>query len=92
MLVKAKRIIGNKVVTQSGYNLGRVFDFEVETTDQNIVKYYVHGGMLDFLKEPLIINANQVVEIQKEKIIVADAIVSEKAAKKKTSPGIEYVP
>ncbi len=88
MLIKAKRIIGNKVVTQSGHYLGKVFDFEIDAIGQNIIKYYTRGGLLDFLKEPLVINANQVIEIQKEKIIVEDAVVSEKVAKKKTA--VEY--
>jgi len=88
MLIKAKRIIGNKVITQGGHYLGKVFDFEVDTTGQNIIKYYTRGGLLDFLKEPLVINAQQVVEIQKGKIIVEDAVISEKVTKKKTA--IEY--
>lgn len=90
MLIKAKRIINNKVITQSGYYLGKVFDFEVDTTGQSIVKYYAGGGLLDFSKEPLVINASQVVEIQKDKIIVEDAVVSKRTVKKKTTTGVEY--
>jgi len=90
MFIKAKRIIGHKVVTQSGHYLGKVFDFEIDTTGQNIIKYYIHGGLLDFLKEPLVINAQQVIKIQKTKIIVEDAVISEKITKKKTA--VEYAP
>jgi len=90
MLIKAKKIIGSKVFTQSGHYLGKIVDFEIDASGQNIVKYYASGGLFDLLKDPLIINASQVIEIKKDKIIVEDAIISEKVVKKKTAPGIEY--
>jgi sporulation protein YlmC with PRC-barrel domain len=91
MSIKAREVIGNRVVTQSGQSLGRVVDFEIDTISQNIIRYYTQGDLLGFLKEPLIINANQVIEIKKDKIIVEDMVVSEKVTKKKTTPNIEYV-
>ena len=66
-------------------------DFEIDGAGQNIIKYYTQGEILGFLKEPLIINASQVIEIKKEKLIVEDAIIPEKVVKKKISSGIEYV-
>lgn len=90
MFIKAKEIIGNKVVSQSGHYLGKVTDLEIDASGQNIVKYYAAGGFFDFLKESLIINASQVIEIQKKKIIVEDAVISEKVTKKKTAAGVEY--
>ena len=86
----AKNIINSKVVTQCGQLLGKVVDFEIETSNQSIIKYYVKDELISFLKEPLIINASQVIEIKDGKIIVEDAVVSEKATKKKTTPNIEY--
>ena len=80
MLIKAKKIIGCSVVTQSGYRLGKVVDFDINSSRQSIVKYYVSAGLLDFAKSPLIINPEQVVEFKDEKIIVQDAVVSEKTA------------
>jgi len=75
MFIGAKNIINNKVVTQSGQLLGKVIDFEINTLNQNIIKYYVQRDLIGFLKKPLIINANQVIEIKKDKLIVEDAVV-----------------
>jgi len=79
MLIKAKKIIGCQVVTQSNYHLGRVVDFDIDSSRQNIIKYYVSTGLLGFAKSRLIINTGQIVEIQEKKVIVEDAVVSGKA-------------
>lgn len=91
MFIKAKEIIGNKVVSQSGHFLGKVVDFEIHASGQNITKYYVSGGLFDLLKHTLIIDAKQVVEIKADRIIVEDAVISEKMVKEKVSPDMEYV-
>jgi uncharacterized protein YrrD len=91
MFIKAKKIIGNKAITQSGHSLGKIIDFEIDIGGQNIVKYYTSGGFLNLLKGPLVINANQVIEIKKDRIIVEDAVISEKLTDKKTTPDVEYV-
>ena len=75
MFIEAKNIINNKAVTQSGQILGRVIDFEIDTLSQSIVKYHIQGDLIGFLKKPLIINADQVIEIKKNKLIVEDAVV-----------------
>ncbi len=90
MFIKAKKIIGSKVVTQSGQLLGRVVNFEIDTSNQSIAKYYTQGDLFSFLKEPLVISANQVVKVKKDKIIVEDLVVSEKVIKKKTTADVEY--
>lgn len=91
MFIKAKEIIGNKVISRSGHFLGKVIDFEIDTSSQNIIKYYVSGGLFNLLKNPLIINAKQVVEIKADRIIVEDAVISEKMIKEKMSSDMEYV-
>ena len=91
MLIKAKKIINNKVVTRSGQPLGRVVDYEVDTSGQRIVKYHTHQDLLGFLKEPLIIDAAQVVDIKDDELIVEDGLVSQKISKKKTTSDVEYV-
>lgn len=91
MFIKAKEIIGNKVISRSGHFLGKVIDFEIDTSSQNIIKYYVSGGLFNLLKTPLIINAKQVVEIKADRIIVEDAVISEKMIKEKMSSDMEYV-
>lgn len=90
MLIQAKKIIGIKVFSRSSHYLGRVVDFEIDIVGQNIVKYHTSGGLFDILKEPLIIDASQVVEIQKEKIIVEDTVVPKEVTEKKTTPDVEY--
>ncbi len=75
MFIEAKNIINNKAVTQSGQLLGRVIDFEIDTINQRVVKYYIQGDLIGFLKKPLIINADQVIEIKKDKLIIKDAVV-----------------
>ena len=75
MFIEAKNIINNKAVTQSGQLLGRVIDFEIDTINQRVVKYYIQGDLIRFLKKPLIINADQVIEIKKDKLIIKDAVV-----------------
>ncbi|MBU2472617.1 PRC-barrel domain-containing protein [Patescibacteria group bacterium] len=89
MFIKAKKIIGKKVVSQSNYYLGKVVDFEIDTLSYKIVKFYTQGELLNFLREPLVINIDQVIEIQKDRIIVEDAVVPKKITKK-TTPDIEY--
>jgi|TARA_Y100000031_G_C8253029_1_gene401451 sporulation protein YlmC with PRC-barrel domain len=92
MLIKAKKIIGNKVISQSGQFLGRVVDFEIDTFGQNIIKYYVAGGFLNLPKDSLLINVKQIVEIKKDSIIVEDAVIPEKVINKKISSDVEYAP
>jgi len=77
MLIRAKKIIGNKVVSQSGQHLGRVVDFEINSNNQSIIKYYTQEDLLGRLKEPLIIEASQVIEIKEDEIVVKDALVLE---------------
>ena len=82
MFLKGKKIIGSKVFTRSGYYLGRVIDFKLDTLGQNIVEYYVLKGFFNLVKKPLIIKSSQVVEIKEKKIIVEDTLIS--------ATGIEY--
>jgi sporulation protein YlmC with PRC-barrel domain len=85
MIIRAKNIIGTKVITQAGQQLGKVVDFEINSLEQNITKYYVQGEFLRFLKEPLMIDASQVIEIKQDRIIVEDSVISEKETEKKVA-------
>ena len=87
MSIKAKEIINNKVINKSGYYLGRVVDFDIDVTTQVITKYYVQGNLLGFFEKPLIIDASQVINIKKDKIIVEDTNIQKKIIKKKTKLG-----
>ena len=91
MFIDAKKIIGNKVFSQSGSYLGKVVDFRIDISGQNIVKYYVSGDFFGLIKKPLIIDASQIIEIKEDKIIVDDAAIFEKTtSKKKAAPEVEY--
>jgi len=50
MTIKAKEIINNKVINKSGCYLGKVVDFDVDALTQAVVRYYVQGKFLGFLK------------------------------------------
>lgn len=90
MFIKAKEIINNKVISRSGYHLGRVIDFDIDVSGQVVIRYYIQGNVLGFFKEPLIINPSQVIEIKKDKIIVEDAVIPKKLVKRKTDSSVEY--
>lgn len=91
MFIDAKKIIGNKVFSQSGFYLGKVVNFRVNISGQNIVKYYVSGDFFNLIKKPLIIDASHVIEIKESKIIVEDAAISEKTTSgKKRVSEVEY--
>lgn len=77
---EAIEIIGSKVETESGQALGEVGDFFFDQIDGQIAKYYVKTGLLkNIWKGQLIIDKDQVVAICKERIVVADNILPEKA-------------
>ncbi len=50
MFIEAKGIINSKAVTQSGQFFGRIINFEIDTFSQKIVKYYIQGDLIGFLK------------------------------------------
>jgi len=73
------KIIGEKVETESGQLLGEVGDFYFDSLSGQIAKYYVKTGLLQNIwKGQLIIDKEQVVVIEKERIIVADNVLPEK--------------
>ncbi|MFH1671360.1 MAG: PRC-barrel domain-containing protein [Candidatus Portnoybacteria bacterium] len=75
MFIRGKKIIGSKVLTKSGYYLGRVVDFKLDTNGQSITEYHVIKGFFILIRRSLIIKSSQVVEIRKREIIVDDALV-----------------
>ncbi len=91
MLTKAKNVIGAKTITQSGQALGRVIDFEIDVISRQIIRYYVQSDLLGFLKQPLIINASQVIDFKNKQLVVEDAILTDQETNKQAAPDIEYV-
>ncbi|MGC9049100.1 MAG: PRC-barrel domain-containing protein [Patescibacteria group bacterium] len=69
-----KNIIGLMVYTQGGIFLGRVVDFEIEPNSGQIVKYFVKSKnpIKNLFQRKLVISKEQVISIDKEKMIVED--------------------
>lgn len=77
------KIKGNKVITQSGSNLGEVSDFEINTIQNKLEKIHVSGGIIkDLIQGELIIPATKIISINKEAITVQDGLTKEKELKK----------
>lgn len=91
MNLSANKIIGLRTLTRSGDYLGRVVSFELDTSSQTVKRYYVKKKSFGrwflnqriLLKNSLIISARQVVSIDKDKLVVEDAVLKEGAEEKK---------
>lgn len=83
MNLKKQEIINLSVYTQSNQHLGKVIDFEFETSSQSIVKYYIRSKDIikDLLTPELIISSDQVISISKVKMVVEDNVVTIKEQK-----------
>lgn len=80
MNLSKKDLIGLPVFTQSNQHLGKISDFEFEAEMQRIIKYHIKSEKLvkELLARELIINAERVISIDKEKMIVEDNVAKEK--------------
>jgi len=71
-------IVGNKVYTESGMYLGKVFDFTLDLTTFLITRIYVRPGLFGGLAKQYIIYYKNIISIEKDKITVADLTVKNK--------------
>lgn len=72
------KIKDNKVLTESGSDLGEVKDYEVDLISNKLSKIIVSGGIFrDFFRGELIIPHLQIVSLGRDAIIVKDAVVSQ---------------
>ncbi len=80
MLIDLKQLKKIKVETQSGQYLGKVIDFELETDNGSIEKYYVKSNLpvVGLFEGELLINKKQIISFDNEKMIVEDNAVKEK--------------
>ncbi len=63
------------VYTKAGDHLGRVVGVEIEAISQQIQQYKVVGGLIPSLnKKTFLISIRQVLEINKDKMIVEDLV------------------
>jgi len=70
-------LIGMKVRTKSGEELGIVYDFILDTTTGSMMKIFVKSGKI-LAGEHRIIGRNKIVSVEEDTIIVYDNTVEEK--------------
>jgi sporulation protein YlmC with PRC-barrel domain len=70
-------IVGNKVYTQSGAFLGKVFDYTLDLTSFKISRLYVRPTLLAGLARQYIIDYKSIISIEKDKIVVEDATIKD---------------
>ncbi len=89
MFIDSKQLKKVKVETQSGQYLGKIIDIELETDTGIIEKYYVKNSLSipGLFENKLIINKNQVISFDNEKMIVEDSLLKESnTGREKISP------
>lgn len=82
MRIKSKQLLNLPVYTASQHFLGRVMDFEMDTSTHQITLYAVGSSSLvkKILgeREELLIHYEQVISLTEEKMIVHDNVLKEK--------------
>ena len=81
MYLDLKTLLKLPVVTESGIELGRVHELEIDTMTHAIRRYVVEHGFIG--KESYRIAPVQIRAITSEKIIVDDAVIKEGVKKKR---------
>lgn len=86
MILNYKQLIDLPVYTEKGQHLGRISCFDINSTAQNIVKYYVkpESFIKELIAKELIIDAGQVISIDKNKMVVEENVVKAREKMKKT--------
>ena len=76
-----QQLIGLPAFTQSNQSLGRVCDFELDSETQKIIRYHLKSErtIRGLLARELIIASEQVISIDREKMVVEDNVVKEKS-------------
>lgn len=79
MRYRYKVLSGIPVETQSGETLGRLVDAVVDTDGHMVVQYVVSKSKLlsKLLPSELLVNSQQVVSVDKKKMVVRDSAVEE---------------
>jgi sporulation protein YlmC with PRC-barrel domain len=83
------KIIGARVETKSGQYIGKVNNATINFKLMCLERLYVSpASLLEFLAKDLIISAKNIVEIQKDKIIVSDTYATVKEKSIVTTPAL----
>jgi len=87
MLINQKQLKQVRAETQSGQFLGYIADFELETDTGIIEQYYIKSNNLisGLWEGKLLINKNQIINFDENKMVVEDNVLKEKAQKKALS-------
>lgn len=80
----SQNLINLQVRTESGEDVGRIADFEIDADSQKISTYYVKPGRFfsGLFSDNLLIKPAQVIAISQEQMVVEDSAVKER----KTAP------
>jgi len=89
-LLQDKEIKNLPVYGKSGSKIGRVVGFDLDPESQAIVSYYVKPQQVikGIFEGKLIVSREQVIEINKEKMIVDDSVVQSNEKKVKIASSI----
>ncbi len=81
MKINKKQLKKVKVGTQSGRYLGKIVDFEIETDTGVIENYCVKSkaSIPGLFEKKLIINKEQIISFDNQKMIVEDNVIKTKA-------------
>lgn len=72
---------GNKVETEDGDYLGKVFDFSIDIKTLDLKKIFVAKSILGLFRyDNKIISSNRIIEVLKDKIIVKNGLATVKEA------------
>jgi len=77
MRLSKEQLIGLKVETKSGQSLGMIRDFVIDTATHKIIQYLIKPNSLvkKITGELMIIHFEQVISLEKDKMIVDDNTV-----------------
>ena len=75
MIINLHNLKNLPVFTQSGIMLGQIDDLNIQIEDHYVKNYQVSSGF--FRVKKYLIKPEQIVEINKEKIVVEDAVIKE---------------
>lgn len=84
----SQNLINLPVRTESGEDVGRIADFEIDADSQKISAYYVKPGrfLSGLFSDNLLIKPAQVIAISLEQMIVEDNAVKEKIVAPASQP------
>lgn len=84
MILRGNKIIGLPVYTKSNQYLGRVKNLEIDSVSQTVINYIVNRG---FWSEELVINRNQIISLEQDKLVVDDGVVAVPVREKAVATG-----